>query len=56
MFKLMINTEFENEFKSINKKTSLVSPKTYIQHHLYKILSLPKKNVKLIVVILESYV
>ncbi len=47
MFKLMINTEFENEFKSINKKTSLVSPKTYIQHHLYKDIVTTKKKRKI---------
>lgn len=47
MYKLMINTALKNDFKSTNKKNSLISPKTYIEHHLYKDIVATKKKRKI---------
>jgi hypothetical protein len=46
MYKLMINTNFENENRYNLKKTKLPSPKTYIQNNLYKEVVFNKKRHK----------
>lgn len=43
----MINTAFENKYKSSVKKTYLVSPKTFIEKNLYKEVNTSKKRHKI---------